>query len=315
MSREASLAVACFVLAVGIPGVVQAASHPPPAFYFTVIQDQVATGEPLMLQVVGPPNATFTVALNPEPFNTSQPVFSTLYQLPANPSLTNGSAIGEVSINTTLFAISAYRLTVSSVNSTIIGREVVFITVGTPTAVLAGQIEQLQLNLIENASRVQSLTYALYQQRTVDLYVLVVTGIEFVILLLFIVGTRTTAGDRRFWKRMRDTIHKIGMKGQSGVRTGHWSKDEAVAVIDPKKVWVMDLCSTCEKWHTHSELIDHAKLIHRMEPKEAERYIRVSRDAQREVLEEIKTEATRRPPHEPAPVLELDDLTFPGEGS
>ena len=308
MIRETCLAIALVALVVAVPGIVRAAAPVNPSFYFSVISDQVATGEPIVLQVVGPPNDTFTVSLNPEPFNTSQPVFSEFYQLPPVAALENGSAIGEVSVNTTLFAIAGYLLIVRSANSTIIGQDIVYITVGTPTAVLAGEIEQLRFDLQENASRLVSTAEALDRENIIYLYVVGLSGVEFVILLLFIIGTRTAASERRFWRRVAEAFHRLGFKGRAGVRSGHWSKEDVIAAIDPTRVWVMDLCATCEKRHTREELLAHAFGIHRLEAKAAEKYFRVSREARKEIMNDIETMRVARVPRKEQPVLDLSDL-------
>ncbi len=311
MIRELALSLALVALIVCVPGIVQAGA-PPPNFYFTVISDQVTTGEPLLLQVVGPPNATFTVTLNPEPFNTSQPVFSQFYQLPPVAALANGSAIGEVSVNTSLFAISAYRMSVASANSTIFGREVVYVTVGTPTAVLAGQLEQLRFDLAENASRVISLGEALDMENVVYLYVVGLSITLFGILMFTIIATRTAAGERRFMRSLKGGISRLSFRGPAGMTAGHWAIEEQMSGINTERIWVAGLCPRCELRHTRSELFAHMRAVHRMDGEQAEKYVRISREARREVRrkleEEILPSMRQAPKAKPAPVLDLSDL-------
>jgi hypothetical protein len=309
--RETALAVACVALIVCVPGIIQG-TPPPPPFYANVISTTVTQGEPILIQVVGPPNATFTVTLNPLPFNTSQPVFSQFYQLPPVAALTNGSAIGEVAVNTTLFAVSGYRLNIASANSTIFDTQIVTVGIGTATAVIEGQIEQMQFDLQENASRVLSLSYALYQERTVDLYVVILSVVLFAVLLVVIIGTRTAAGERRLMRTAKRIVHGAAFRGGAGMTAGHWATEDVVPKVNPDRIWASDLCPTCELRHTRTELLQHMKAVHRMEAAEAARYIRTSKEARREVREQMREEtlpAVRHPPpRAQQPVLVISDV-------
>ena len=311
MIREVSLALGLVACAICIPGIVNAASDPPPNFYFSIINQNVPLGAPLLLQVVGPPNGTFSVALNPEPFNTSQPVYDRLYQLPATTELSNGSSVGEVSINTSLFAIAAYEVKLASSNSTVFGTSTVFITTGVDATALLAEIEQLQYGAEENASRITSLLYMQGQLQTENLFVVSLAVVLFGIILFLIIATRTAAGEKRFLKSLKRFASKVAFSGKAGMTSGEagpWEVAERDPKINPEKVWVAGLCGGCELRHTRAALLLHMRNVHRMQPAEAEGYIHISRDARKEILDQFKEDrrpVVRHPPMQSPPPLDL----------
>lgn len=166
-----------------------------------------------MLQVVGPPNGTFSVAVNPLPFNTSQPVFTGLYELPATAELTNGSAIGEVSLNTTLLGIQGYELRLASSNSTVFGTEVVSVTTGVSYVLIDTEIEQLNYGARENASRITSLLWNEGNLQNEYLYAVIAGFSETALLVILMYYTRTSAAEKRLGKKLHRTWEKIGTSG------------------------------------------------------------------------------------------------------
>ena len=206
MIRETIAATLAMAVLFGGIGLIEAATPPVPNWYFSVIQSQVPEGVPLILQVMGPPNGTFTVTLNGLPFNTSQPVFYQFYELPATSELSNGSAIGEVSVNTSLLAIEGYEVRLASANSTVFGTAIVSVTTGISAPYIDTQIEQLENGARENASRITSLLYLQGQLQTDLWYVLITAGAFFALTTFLIFATRTAAGEKRLKKHMDKVV-------------------------------------------------------------------------------------------------------------
>lgn len=309
MKREVLTAVAAIVLVFGLPSVVSA--QPPPAFGYSIIETQIPQGAPLIVEVTGPANGTFNLTLNPLPFNTSQPVFDQFYSLPAKATLANNTAVGEVSINTTLFAIEGYVLTLRQANGSAFARILVAVTAGIDASALISVIEQIQFNAAVNASRITSLFYEQGRLQNEYLYVAVLTAVEFVILLLLIMETRTTVGEKRFMRNLKRLGHKAAFKGKSGMSAGHWTKEEPYAQIDPEMVWVADCCFRGQLRHTRPQLLAHMWTVHRMTEAEAIPMVRVSKDARREVQQKIQAErevSVAHPPKVATTVLDLAEI-------
>lgn len=320
MIRETCVALALVVLMAG--GSVMASSVPgAPQWSFNLTQNSVPTGNPILIDVFGPPNGTFSVAVNPEPFNSSQPVFDQVYQEPAHPSLANGTSSAEVQINTTYIAIEAYQITVANSQGVHIGTPaLVFVTIGTPTQILEAQIVQLQYDLSENASRVKSLLYEQTILESYDAYAVGTAAAFFAITTFLIVFTRTAAAESRLGKKLRKAGRSLTFGGPGYIdHTGGFEVPEEPPRPDPEKIWVANLCDICRLPHTRPKLIEHLMgPIHKLTLAECDLYIKASEDARRRVQRYFQAErkdARDRPaPGTSTTGLDLTDVLGPAKG-
>ncbi|MGA7861352.1 MAG: hypothetical protein WCB19_05790 [Thermoplasmata archaeon] len=309
MRCELLLAVAFIALVAFVPNIVSAS--PAPVFKCEVLQPQVPQGAPIVAEVTGPPNATFSLSLYPLPFNTSQPVLSALYQLPAVATLPNGTAIGEVSVNTSILGIEGYLMVLETGNGTPFAKLVVAVTTGIPSVQIVSTLEQIEFNLAVNASRVSALFYEQGRLQNGYFYVIGLTGVEFIVLLLVVLETRTSVGEKRFMRSLKRIGHKIEFKGKAGMSAGHWDIPETVATSNRERVWVADCCPRGQKRHTRAELLEHGMSVHRLTEHEFEPRMRISKDARREIREElqaVRAPAIMHPPKAPVPVLDLTQI-------
>lgn len=292
MIRE--MLVALFIVVLLAGGNAVASSLPGgPTWSYTVTNNTIPTGNYLILDVDGPPNGTFTVTLNPEPFNSSQPVFDQIYQEPKTPSLANGTASAEVRINTTYFAIEALQVTVANAQGIRIGTpSLVFITVGTATQVLEAQIVQLQYDIEVNASRIQSLLYERTELENADAWAVGTCAALFAILLFLIIFTRTAAAEKRLGKKIRRVGRAFAIGGPGYIdHTGAFEVPEEIPKVDPDEIWVANLCPICRLPHTRQKLVDHLMgPTHKLTLLECDQYIRVSEDARRRMQHFFETE-------------------------
>jgi hypothetical protein len=315
MIREVTVAIGLSVLIVIGTGMAAAQVVQTPNWFIQIPQYNVTYGDLLLVDVYGPPNGTFWVTLSSEPFNSSVPVFQQEYQEPAVNLLPNGTASGEVRINTTFFDIGGLKLNVFQADGAEIGSALVFIGIGGSTSVLQAEITQLQYDLEENATRLLGL---LYQQGHLEndlLYTVITATVLFAIEIFLIVFTRTAAQESRLGRKLVRIGSAIASSGPGYIEsTGPFTVERKPPHVDIDKFWVANQCGICDLPHNRPDLLKHLMgPAHRMNQKEAESWIRVDPEARRRMQDYLgrgRMERTARVNRvKPStPTLDLTDL-------
>lgn len=78
---------------------------PAPTWSAKALITDVPQGTPVSVLVSGPPNGTFSMTLYAFPFNSSPPLVSGVFRLPAHASLPNNTAAGDYELNTTYLGV------------------------------------------------------------------------------------------------------------------------------------------------------------------------------------------------------------------
>jgi hypothetical protein len=260
--RESLAAVAILVLVATVPGLASAASGP--QWSSNVTNPSVSQGSSLVIEVMGPPNGTFTLSMNPEPFNSSQPVFTQTYQLPLTTSLPNGTAVAEVRINTTLFAVAGYQVSLYQVDGSLIGSpQIVQITPPGDT-VVENELTQLSYNLAVNASRVNSLLYLQSEVKNWALFAVGWSTVWTAVLMYLMFATRTPARERRWVDKTLQFGHSLLNQPRGQSFTGAWEIKPETKPADHSVIFgaAKPQCEVCEMPHTYEGITQHLRTAH-----------------------------------------------------
>lgn len=264
MLRETLLAVSLMVVLVTVPGFSLASTTP--TWSYSVVDTQVPQGALLVVSVMGPPNGTFTLSLNPLPFNSSNAIFTELYSLPNSTSLPNGTASGEVRLNTSLFAIQGYRLTLSQSDGTPIGLPTTLSIVVPEDTALVNQVSQLQFDLEVNATRLAGLLYLRDEVKGWAEFAVGVSLGTFAIETYLILATRTAAQERRMVAKINDVGHRLIWQKRGIEHTGSWTVTQPAGEIDPRAIFIAarPQCEVCEMPQKWQAVADHLTVVHRI---------------------------------------------------
>ena len=242
-----------------IPGLSSAA--PTPVWSYTVVSPSVPQGSNLLIAVEGAPNGSYFVSLNPEPFNFSLPVFAESYKLPLVATLPNDTAVGEVSVNTSLFAPAGYQLSITGSSGGLIGTtELVQVTTASDTA-LVNRVNQLSFDLGVNATRVNGLLYLRDQVWSWCIFAVAWSTVWTVALLYLVLATRTSARERRLIEKSLDIGHGIIHQPRSQTFSGAWEIQKKGKPADPRAVFVLKppICEVCEMPGVYAQAEAHGR--------------------------------------------------------
>ena len=296
MIREVLIAVLAAVLVGGVAGMSHAAGAT--TWGYSVVESQVSQGAMLDVIVTGPPNGTFTVTLNPLPFNTSTPIYSSEFALPSAISLSNGTTIGSVQINTTLFAIAGYQLTVAQTGGLPVGNSTIVHITPPSDATLQNQIDTIsETQLIDNL-RIQSLLYLRSEALGWTEFAVGFSLGTFAILLYLIIATRTSARERRLVEKTLSFGHRLLWQTTGVVHTGAWSLPKEESRVDPTVTFVArkPRCSICELPTRRDAMASHLVTAHRVDPSRVDSEVVSSRAAEERIRSQIRQEIERERP-------------------
>jgi hypothetical protein len=262
MIRETIVALAVLVLVVTIPGL--SSGTPAPQWSYQVTNPDVPQGSDMLVEVQGPPNGTFSMTISPVPFNTSQPVFTQTYELPLAASLPNGTAMAEVRLNTSLFAIAGYQVALKDSAGSAVGTpSVVQVTVPVDPAIM-NAISQLEFNLGVNASRVNSLLYLKSQVLEWTEFAVGWSIAWTVVLMYLIFATRTAARERKWVAKSLDLGHSLVWTPRGQTFSDGWEPEKRTTKPDYRAIYVVKPpeCEVCEmpgRWESKE---DHVRKTH-----------------------------------------------------
>jgi hypothetical protein len=294
MQREFCAALSILVVIVGGVGIAQAAAPVIPSWSYSVIDDNVPLGNPIVLSVLGPPNGTFTVEVTTEPFNESLPVFAQTYQEPKVPSMANGSSQMEVNVNTTLLGVEAVQITLLDISGKDIGvPKIAFISSPQePIQALEAQIDQLWFQQNVSTDRQMSLLYA-EQQLTNEMLFMVGIAISlFVIEVFLIFATRTSAQERRLMAKATDTGHRILWQKRGVEHTGSWTRASPATPADPRAVFIAKnpQCEVCEMPQQYPAAAAHLRVDHHVPAEQIGGAIVASPEAGQRIRESMRAQ-------------------------
>jgi hypothetical protein len=283
----------------------------------TLAESSVVQGAQILAEVSGPPNGTYAAIVNVQPFNSSAPALAVAMRLPAFADLANGSAVGEVSLNTTSLGAEMVQVTLSNATVGTFARFWVQVWPGGPE--LAGEdqkINQLGLNLAENASRVNSLLSLRQDVQNWALFAVIWSSVWSGVLLYVVLATRTSAQERRFMRAGVDAASAIATRRLT-IDSDH-GVDNPIPLLesDGRAVFVLDppVCETCRIPQRRARLAEHAR-THKLTEEEIESRTVPSVLAERESRTVIEASRLSRPaagrkPRAPeAQTLDMGDLS------
>ncbi len=283
------------VLAVGLVALValsaNALAAPVPGWSAAPVSNSVPLGSQLAVMVTGPPNGTFVIAVNVQPFNSSlPPVEAVAMRLPPRAELANGSAVGEAELNTTALGIETVEVSVSNATLGTFGVFYIAITATVSSTLIENQIVQLQYDLMENASRVDSLLGLQENVKNWAIYTVAVAAALFAVETLLVASTWDTRPSA--WLRRRG---KSFLKGERGIsHTGSWTIDETVEAPDVRAVFVAPdmACEVCDIPQQYARKVRHIVEAHGLDPAEAEEKVVADRRAEERAAAAIRSTAS-----------------------
>ena len=283
------------VLAVGLVALValsaNALAAPVPGWSAAPVSNSVPLGSQLAVMVTGPPNGTFVIALNVQPFNSSlPPVEAVAMRLPAVAALANGSAVGEAELNTTTLGIETVEVSVSNATLGTFGIFYIAVTATVSSTFIENQVLQLQYDLMENASRVDSLLGLQQNVKNWAAYTVGVAVVLFAIETLLVVSTWDTRPSAWLRKRGRSFL-----KGERGVsHTGSWTIEETVEAPDVRAVFVAPdmACEVCDIPQQYARKVQHIVKAHGLSEDEAALHVHADRRAEERAAAAIRSTAS-----------------------
>lgn len=289
MLREVLLSV----MLLGLLGIAVHASAAPAVGWSASLSGPVAQGSLMVIQILGPPDGNYSVAVDVQPFNSTTPVLMQYLTMPSYAALSNGSALGEARVPTTNLGAEMVQVVLSNNSTGEFAMLYVQIQPGGPElAALSTQVQQLQFDLNENASRLQSLLYLRQEVQNWAIFAVAWSSALAALLFYAMFATRSSARERRF-------LHVLGKipKKRTYIETD-WVKEEPLPVLlsDGTSLFVLNppVCETCRVPQQRSQLRRHAAK-HRLPPEEIEARIVPSEEAEREARQVIEASRRGRP--------------------
>ena len=320
MIRETLAAGLVLALVVSVPALAQAA--PAPDYWYTVINTSVEQGVPFLVQVYGPPNGTFGVALYSQPFNDSPAVFSAVYLLPGFATLANGSAVGQVQVNTSLLGLEPFLLRLTVANGSDIAAPTILQVQPPGDTVTQTKIQTLQYDMAENFSRIMAIGEEQGREKGYYLASIVAAVASSARCILVVAVTRTSLAERKLAQRVRNPFGVFTRGDSSWEATGFWSPERpgvrpnAEAIFVCTKTNPRDCNNECLVPQLRSRLVDHLIVRHHVPPERVDEMISTDPAATKRVREHLREEGmssarerTRRERRsKPVEAVDLSDI-------
>lgn len=288
MIREAIPAVALVIVLATVPGFVLAT--PTPVWSASLVSGSVGLGTPIAIEVQGPPNGTFGFAIYVQPFNSSAPAYANTTNLPATPSLANNTAEEELKLNTSLLGVESVLVRLSNQSAGAFASFTVQITDPVSSTQIQNELQQLQYDLLVNASRVSNLLYLKGQVQGWAEFAVFFSLACFGVEVFLILATRTSTQERRIMRTARSIGHRILWQQRGQSHTGTWTIDDAVPPPDPRAIFIAKhpQCDICELPQRLDSLAAHQQQVHRIPADQIPYEYVASHEANRRVRESIQ---------------------------
>lgn len=300
MLRELLLALALVAVVVTVPAL--ASAQATPGWSAAIANYSVPLGNPIDVQVMGPPNGSYAVVVNVQPFNSSAPAYANVSRLPATASLANGSALAEFQVPTANLGIETVMLTLTNTSGGTFAT--FYVALNDQGGPIEAQVQQLAYEQLVLNAREQSLLYTQGQYRDWMLFTVAVsltaTGANIALTYL----TRTAAQEKRLVKAMkrsaaRVTERDIGVSAMPGV-----DEPEYFLMADPRALFAVapEICDACRIPRTRPAAFQHAT-EHGLSPEEANARVVASEMGERHTRDLL---SAMRPKHAAATAHEAE---------
>lgn len=261
----------------------------------------------MALEVSGPPNGTFIVSVNVQPFNTTSPVYENVSEMPASASLPNGSAVLQIFVPTGSLGVELVMVTLSNATSGVFGTFYVGVLDGSVTQ----RLNQQQNDLNENASRINALLGDRNLYRNWMVTAIAFTTVLDGFLLYVIFATRTAAREKRWVKKQSQAVGNFAkVKPSVDATPGHEIPTRTLTG-NPSAVWVLrpPLCEVCRIPQYREVIADHGA-AHGLTAGEVARRLSASDEGRRHARAVIagETEAPRDAEKVSASRVDLTDI-------
>lgn len=316
-------AILILVLAVPAVSATPAPIHHTYNWAGTLVGKNVSLGSDIKVLVFGPPNGTFNISVEGQPFNHTFPILSQAFSLPNKTTNSTTGASMLVSIPTPQkeFTYGGYEIRMENTTDAMpFGYFDVTLVSPVNDTKLASNVAVLWLYLNISLARERSLLnqQGLLENQVEELFWVVIGAVILNVAIVTI--TRSPVSRTRFAKAVRRGFHGAFYENND---SDPWSADSGlpneIPVVDPTRIWVSRLypdCDECSIPTSQSEKILHLKKAHRLAapifPRDYEKFD----DA-------IKMAVSKRTDSQPSPRKLREELAefpkdyfagFPGQG-
>lgn len=303
--------LAAFAVLAGVVLLATAApvfAQPTPTWSASLVADSVPQGSQIVVEVIGPPNGTYAAFVYVQPFNSTPPAEAAVLALPSFANLANGSAVGELSLNTSSLGAEMVQVAVSNASAGVFGEFWVEITPGGPAiAALENQLLLYKYDLAENASRVYSLLSLQQNVKNWAIFAVSFSAITFIVEVILIVATRTAARERRLVRRLAGLAGRVMKRKRSLSWTDGWGVDnDELPRPDPRAVFIArpPLCALCSYRDRWPVIAAHLSNAHKIPDTDIPAMVQRDEEASQQVrdlaYDSLPTKAAPKPEGRPA---------------